>query len=202
MAITTFSGLKASVAGWLARSDLDSDLGSFVELATAMFNRRLRTRQMIATATLTPVDGVAIIPSDYLQYRRVTETGGVRRALSYLSPDAAEREYPFNYSGQSAHFSIIGGSLVTYPQSANPVELVYFQKIPALSDAVTTNWVLEQYPELYLRAATAYGADFIKDDAQMQKFMSMAERLIFEIGSVDNLANYADAETWTKGIHP
>lgn len=202
MAITTLGGLKATTARWLAREDLSAELGDFVELATALFNEKLRVRQMIAKVSLPTTGGAATLPADYLQYRRVVDLSGTRSLLTYLAPDAVEQEYPFNYSGIACHFTIIGGLLQTYPSTVNDVELTYFQKIPALSGDTSTNWLLAEHPELYLRAATAYGADFIKDDAQMQKFMTMTLARIADLKNTDDLANYAKAETWTKGVHP
>ena len=80
MAITDFATLKTAVDGWsdTQGSISDDQLGEFVQFATAMFNfgtdeiPALRTLDMQAVATMTPVSAVCTLPSDYLHYRRVT----------------------------------------------------------------------------------------------------------------------------------
>ena len=46
MALTSYSGLKASIADWLNRSDLTNQIDDFIGLAEADFNAKLRIRQM------------------------------------------------------------------------------------------------------------------------------------------------------------
>ena len=42
--------------------------------------------------------------------------------------------------------------------------LYYYQKIPALSGSVTTNWLLAKSPETYLYAALIEGAIYLRDE--------------------------------------
>ena len=42
MALDTFAGLKATIADYLNRDDLTSIVPSFISLAEAKFNRKLR----------------------------------------------------------------------------------------------------------------------------------------------------------------
>ena len=42
MALTTFSGLKSSIADWLNRSDLTTQIADFIALTEADFNAKLR----------------------------------------------------------------------------------------------------------------------------------------------------------------
>jgi hypothetical protein len=46
--------------------------------------------------------------------------------------------------------------------------LLYWQKIPALSDSNQTNWVLDRYPDLYLYASLRHAAALLpKDDRRV-----------------------------------
>ena len=48
MALTTYTELKASLANWLNRSDLTTEIADdFIKLAEADFNSKLRIRKMI-----------------------------------------------------------------------------------------------------------------------------------------------------------
>ena len=54
MALNTYTGLKSSIANWLNRSDLTTEISEdFVTLAEADFNSKLRIREMINAANLT-----------------------------------------------------------------------------------------------------------------------------------------------------
>lgn len=53
MALDTFAGLKATIADYLNRDDLTSVIPSFITIAEAKFNRKLRVRQMVKRATAT-----------------------------------------------------------------------------------------------------------------------------------------------------
>ena len=202
MAYDTYASLKSTVADMMARSDLTSSLDLFVTQATNFLNRRIRLREMETIATLTPVDGVVTLPTDYLQYRRVVDLGSPRTEVSYMAPTAVDQAYQTSYAGKAIHFTIIGTSLYTRPLTANNVELTYYAKLPHLSDAQTTNALLTAHPDVYLRASLAFGFDFIRDDAQMQKHMAIADALIDEATTNDRIANYAKAGTWIKGVTP
>ena len=42
MALTTFSGLKSSIADWLNRSDLTNQIADFIALTEADFNAKVK----------------------------------------------------------------------------------------------------------------------------------------------------------------
>ena len=54
MALTNYTELKASLANWLNRSDLTTEIADdFITLAEADFNSKLRVRAMIAQVSIT-----------------------------------------------------------------------------------------------------------------------------------------------------
>ena len=62
MALDTYSNLKTTIANYLNRSDLTSNLGDFITLTEARLNRELRVREMINTDTsTTTVAGTTIL---------------------------------------------------------------------------------------------------------------------------------------------
>tara|TARA_R110002126_G_scaffold101090_2_gene232962 strand:+ start:154 stop:333 length:180 start_codon:yes stop_codon:yes gene_type:complete len=46
MALDNYSNLKTSIANFLARDDLTTEIDDFIDLTEADFNRRLRVRAM------------------------------------------------------------------------------------------------------------------------------------------------------------
>lgn len=147
----------------------------------------------------------APIPSDYLEYIRVTDNASWRGTLKYLTPDQAQRWYP-NQSTQAGgfaeFFSIVGSNLYIYPSTGNSIGLLYYQKIPALSSTNTTNWLLAKSPNLYLRATLAWAAEFIKDKDEMATQGALAASLAGAMNRSDILGKYARAGITFRGGAP
>jgi hypothetical protein len=69
MAIDTFAVLKTSIADWLNRADLTSQIPDFITMAEARFNRELRCDAMDATASVTITAGAVAVPTGLLAVR-------------------------------------------------------------------------------------------------------------------------------------
>lgn len=206
--ITDYASLQVAIAENLARSDLTSFAPDFIQMAENWLNygsdnsEALRCREMEAVTSLTPTAGVCTLPADYIEYRRVTEIAGVRRPLTFITPDMADVLYQARSSGLGEKFTIVGSSLYTFPLVSNDVELTYYQALPALSDSTTSNWLLVKSPSTYLRAALVQAAEFVKDDAEAAKQAQMARSLISGLNKSDQMGKYARAGITPRGITP
>ena len=70
MALTTYTELKTSLANWLNRSDLTTEIADdFIKLAEADFNSKLRVRSMVAQTTITINAETEALPTGFLQVR-------------------------------------------------------------------------------------------------------------------------------------
>src|SRR3954469_10493969 len=110
MAITTYAELQTAITNWLDRTDLSSRIPEFIALYESKVNRRLRVRQQITSTTLTPSSGSASLPSDFLEWKRVTWAGSTKQELEYVSPlqfDGIDTDSP---SGTPARFTIEGST--------------------------------------------------------------------------------------------
>jgi hypothetical protein len=200
MSITSYAELKSAIPIWYKdRSDLAAYADDFIDLAEAYFNAELRMREMETVADLTPSSNVCTLPSDYIEYKRVVELASIRRELSYITETAAEAYYPTRASGLSNHFIIIGSELTALPLSSNDIELTYYQKIPALSDSQTTNWLLTRMPNLYLHACMMYAAEFVEEDAKMAKEAKLVETYVELLHKADNRAKFSNAGVTLTG---
>lgn len=202
MTITTYAELKTAIGNWMARSDLTSYLDEFIDLAEAWFDTELRCREMEASTDITPSSNVYALPSDFLEARRVVEKASIRRRLEYISPDVVKDLYPARVAGLSTNWTIIGSSLYTFPLSSNDVELVYYQKIPALSGSNTTNWLLTRMPGLYLAACKAYANEFIMNREKAAQEFQIARMFIDNLHGLDNRANYSTAGMTMSFVTP
>lgn len=199
MDFTSYSGLQSAVTEWMARSDLASDMPSFIFLAESLINQKLEHRKMEAVTTLTPASNICTLPDDFLKVRKVSY-GSNGTILEGMSPETANAHY--DTGSTTSAYTIIGNELELYPSGDEDVTLTYYQKIPALSDSNTSNWLLVEAPHLYLSATKAMAADFIKDDAEYQKNLSVAGTIIQSLNQQSDIASYSNMRYMPKRVTP
>jgi hypothetical protein len=179
MAITTYSELKSAVADWLLRDDLTSVIPSFISLAEAKFNRRIRDYRMVSRTTFT-VDGeYEDVPADWLQTIRYQLNTSPITTLEYVTPDqAAEERAVFSASARPKFFTVVGSTLqhVPTPDGSYTGELTYYAKIPTLTDVATSNWLLTAAPDVYLYGALLEAAPYLDDDQRIQVWGGLLEQ--------------------------
>lgn len=185
MALVTYSDLQTQVGNWLARSDLAPYIPDFITLFEAAACRRLRVRLMETTATITPTNGVATIPSDYLGHRRVTWTGSPRIELTYLPPQVFQNDWPVFIAGTPSVYTIEGTNLRLAAQNDTPLEFDYYQRTPAISG--TLNWLMTNHPDAYLFGTLCEANAFNKGSAipQAAAWKARRDEVFDEIQKVD-----------------
>lgn len=187
MALGTYSQLKASVASWAHRSNVsDAVVSDFVMLAEAEFNRALRCVEQETRDTLTITSRYTALPTDFLELRNVEYQGSALVPLNSLTPFQQSAYRTNATSGTPAYYAIVGTDLeVTPTQSAADIDILYWAKIPALSDSNTTNWLLTAHPDLYLSECLRQLAIYTKDDAGVQRYGAQVAEAIRTIKQLD-----------------
>ena len=163
-----YDELKAEIASYIARSDVTSSsdvITTFITLAEKMINRKLRTRKMEMDADLSTVssENTIDLPTDFLEIRSL-EFDSAPKTIDFESLDSFKRLYAGQDIGRPKIYTLTNNSgdtlssirLAPVPDGVYDLSLVYFSKIPPLSEAVTTNWLLDYYPEIYLNGALYY----------------------------------------------
>lgn len=201
MTISTFVELQTAIQDWYKdRADLQPFAADFISLAEAYFNLTLRVREMETSVDLTPdSDGVCTLPTDYIEAKRVVELASIRRALEYITEDAADDYYPDRSADLACHYTILGSSLTALPISSNDIELTYYQAVPALSTQTITNWLLAKAPNLYLHTCLMYAAEFQKDNDELTKETAFVTRFIELLNSADNRGKFGNAGMTLRG---
>jgi len=193
MAITTYAELVAAVGNWLDHNLFAARTPEFIALFEAAANRSLRVREQEATATLTPSSVAVALPADYLAWRRVTWTGAPRVELQYVHPSYLQAAYPSSPTDVPRIFTIEGSTLKVRPLDTTPLELDYFQKIPALSDGTPTNWLLAAHPDLYLFGALVEAEMFGVNDERAPQWKARRDEVFDEIEKLSNKTRGAGA---------
>ncbi len=187
MTIATYAELKTAVANWLGRDDVaDARISEFVTMFEAVANRVLRVRQQETSTTLTPTAGVATLPTDYLNWRKVVWAGSTDRALEYVVPEFFTAAYPLGAAQSPNIFTIEGLTLKVNSSSDEGLTFHYYQKIPALSDDAPTNWLLLAYPDLYLFGSLVESEMFLVNDERALSWKSRRDELLEEVRQLSN----------------
>jgi hypothetical protein len=165
MALATYSDLKTSIANWLNRSDLTTEIAEdFIVLAEADFNSKLRVRKMNTSTSITIDSETESMPSDFLQVRDFFITSGeTKYALKYITPAQMDQIRGSSTSGMPSAYTILGDNFrfAPIPSSAYTGTLNYYAKFAALSDSNTSNYILASHPAIYLYGSLYHAANFL-----------------------------------------
>lgn len=193
MSITTYSELQTALADWLNRADLDQQIPDFIALAESTLNDVLRSSFMVTSATQAITAGRAALPSDALEIVYVQVANTEDEPLEQTTPQQLLmlRRARTRAAGNPKFFAIVGRELLVTPtpSGATSVDIDYYQKIPALSDSNTSNWLLEEAPHIYLYTALLHATPFLMDDARYQVFQnSVAQQVMNAVKSSQTLS--------------
>ncbi len=194
MAFTSYSELKTTVANYLARSDLTTQIPDFIRLAEIRLQRDLRTRQMLVVATAPTVGGTSTVglPPDFLEMRDIHISTTPATALTYLSPSAFYAGARTTDSGKPNDYTVLGSDLqlAPIPDTNYTLQMLYYAKPTALSDTVSSNVFLANYPDALLYASLGEAEPYLMNDARLQTWAALYDRSINAISVSDQSSEY------------
>jgi hypothetical protein len=184
MALSTYAELRDEVAQWLQRSDLSMRIPTFIDMATARFNRELRTPEMESRDTTVMTDEFVALPNDFLEMRYVVGDGVGWR---YMNPIAfAEAVAHASEIKEARIYTLADMQLRAFPAPtvSEPVTVIinYIERIPPLVNASDTNWMLTDNPDVYLYGSLVQAQGFLHDDPRMATWLSMYKDAIGPLG--------------------
>jgi hypothetical protein len=195
MSFTSYTNLKAEIADYLGRSDLTSKIPTFVTLAELRLSRDLRTRKMLAsaTSTMTSGDGKVALPADFLEMRNIYTQGTPRMPVTYLSPSAFMRDARADESGLPVFYTVLGAEFefAPKPDTAYVLEILYFAKPAVMSDSVSSNAFLANYPDALLYASLLEAEPYLINDARTATWADLYNRAIQNINNSDQNSEYS-----------
>ena len=169
MAITTYSELKTSIANWLNRDDLTSVIPDFISLAEARIARDLRHWKQEKRVTTDIDERYENLPNDLIEIRQVQHTaGGVISSISSIEME--NRRAASDAGGKSKYMRLTADQIEFYPtpDTTYNISMLYYGRIPALTDLEPDNWLLRDAPDIYLYGALVQSAPYLVDDARTQ----------------------------------
>jgi hypothetical protein len=195
MSYTNYTDLQASVASYLGRSDLTTEIPDFIRFAELRLGRELRTRQMLnsATAPMIANDAKVALPTDFLEIRDLFIQGNPRRPLTYMSPSAFSREARADIIGLPVFYTILASEFkfAPIPDAAYTLEILYYAKPTFLSSSNASNVFLANYPDALLYASLIEAEPYLINDARSQLWATLYDRAIKNISDADQGGEYS-----------
>lgn len=183
MAFDTYANLQTEVANYLHRSDLTAKIPGFITLAEAEMKRLLRVWHMEETSSLsiTASSDEVALPTRTREVMSVKLTGTNERELLKLPLPALNRMYAQAEAGIVKHYALREDELVLgpTPSESGTLEVKLRRTAEPLSGSNGSNFILENYPDLYLYGAAKHGFLYMRHperaSAANQAFLSGIE---------------------------
>lgn len=186
-----YAGLQTAVANFLNKSDLYATIPTFIALAEARMNRRLRVRPMVVNSTASVTLEFETVPADFAGPISMRLSTG--EVLDCIAPDAmaARKSGGDKSAAKPICYSVVGASFEfsPTPNAAYTVNLVYYATLPALTALATSNWLLAAYPDAYLYGALAEAAPYA-GDSRSGMWSQRFEAALAEIDNADRQEGY------------
>ncbi|MBB3997197.1 phage adaptor protein [Aureimonas pseudogalii] len=197
MALDSYDALKTSIALWAFRSqdeEFEATVPDFIRLLETRVNRELRTTFQETSAPIALTNSVGDLPTDYLAFRNFSTIGAFPHVL--VSSASAGWGDQFAIEGLKVR---LGG----LTPSAG-VTLDYYARIPPLSDANQTNWLLQRAPDIYLYGSLLEACIFMQDadPSSLAKWTALYQKAVADLQSLDHMARYSRASVRASGPTP
>jgi hypothetical protein len=195
MSLSTYSDLQTSIANYLARSDLTSQIPDFITFAENRLRRELRIRQMLKSVTTATVSGdnTIEIPADFLQVRDFVVMTNPIQPLSYSSPSALSNDPRASEVGVPLSYTILANDFQVSPapDGIYTVKLLYFSAPVYLSSSNTSNVFLTTAPDALLYASLIEAEPYLYNDARINTWGTMYDRAIASLTKSDEEGQYS-----------
>jgi len=194
-AFTTYSDLQATIASYLARTDLSAMIPTFIQLAENRLRRELRLRQMLKVSTTTCVanDSTIELPSDFLEMRDLHLNTSPISVLKYDAPNVFYRNTFSTISGKPISYTVLAQEfqLAPIPDSDYTLQMLYYAAPPYMSSTVASNVFLANCPDLLLYGALAEAEPYLMNDERLNTWAALYQRGKDALAISDDQGEYA-----------
>lgn len=201
--IGDWRSLVDAIKNWANRKDWsDAQVGEFITLAEARFNRVLRVPDMeviaesefAADANSNNAERMNPLPTDMLTLRSIYLDC---TPLKAMSPSGLIEEYG-NRVGTPQAYAIIGSEprkirLAPQPGGAVSVSIIYYRKIPNVTETNADNWLLNEHPDIYLFACLVAAEAYVVNDERLPLWKAAVDEAIAELNDDAMRSRYGGA---------
>jgi hypothetical protein len=187
MAISNYTELQTAVGNWLNRSDLTARIPEFIELAEAEIRRTIRTKHTTEIEVTTVVgDGDYTLPSDIQGIKDVYIKSPAASAGSLDSIGAGllyNNRREFRADNQRPRLYALQDTTLLVSPLPDDIYTIGLEVERAFVELATTptNYVLDDYPDVYLYGALVHSAPYLHEDERVQTWDSRFSRAIEQL---------------------
>jgi hypothetical protein len=136
------------------------------------------------------------LPSGWLETVKIVNATGEGPQELELIPLAEmdERRFASNdTAGAPRFYAINGGKIELYPtpSEAFTASITYVQKPTALSTSNASNWLLENFPDVYLYGSLAHSAPYLQEDSRLGVWAALYQQALSAINLESDRAKYS-----------
>ena len=199
-AISNLSDLVAEI-----RDEMDDDGFSIdriyraIARAEAVFNRELRCPRMETEYTFTTSSEATELPNDFLQLRTVYAEGSPDNPLDSMSPAGLRQRYR-GEAGTAMAYALENRRIMLGPIGETTLTIVYYARIPALTDSNPVNWLLDEHPDAYLHQTLAVLFNKTGDSERAALNLNVASGLLASINEAGKKNRWGAGPLVPRGI--
>jgi hypothetical protein len=196
----TCAGLKASIADWVDRNDAPfiAAVPDFIALFEATANTEAAFKSQFnrtsTNLTATANQNYVSTPSDFLTAESfmLTNNGQKTPLTNYGTATALYTALASATPGIPKGFIVLNGQLEMSPtpDSAYTMPLYYYQKIPALASNAT-NWLLTNYPQIYLFGSLVAAEAYLGSDPRLQVWGNFYDNAVQKLQGATDRNKYS-----------
>lgn len=198
MTISDYASLLVDAGAYAGRDDIAQLFPRFVSLAEQKLNRVLRVADMEKAAMLALTEGEGTLPADFLEARQVLAPG--KRVLR--ARPLAELTVLATSGGAPVGYAIVGDRIRVRPKGAAEVEITYYARIPALTAADPSNWMIDKAPDVYLYGLVEEIAIWERDAAKASAAETLKRQAMAGLGLADERLRWGNTESVIGGLTP
>jgi hypothetical protein len=207
MAIDSYAKLQSEIMDTLNKNFLAADVTRFspgtiegsvkraIRRTELRCQRRLRAIQMegSTTGTLSTSADYITSPTDLVAVKLFYLSTNPIRVLSAKNLQQLYIDAPDDGTGIPDSYAVSGARIYIRPQpgSAYNYKLFYYQQIPALTDSNTTNWLLDDCPDIYLYGSCVELTAHIGEDERIQVWKGALDEAIADVNGDATSARYS-----------
>jgi hypothetical protein len=191
-----YEELIKAAAAYADRNDIEvnNSVGIFVLMAESRINRVLKTAGQTHRIYTQTIEGKEYysLPSDYNGMRAihfntgpVDEDGSEPIQIHYRTPESMVDIQ--NSDTDKYYYTIVAKQLqiINKLPSGGTIEMVFYRKVPSLGPERSTNWLIEDSPDIYLSGVCAEIELFVKNYDAATLWDERMSRAIQELDNSD-----------------
>lgn len=192
--VTNYTSLATGIQSYLQRDDVgvgSGNLDYLIQEVEQELNARLRVRRMLTVVTPTvSAAGVVTLPSDFGGWKRFQVRDGAREwDLDLKSAEQTTDVFSLYTSTGIPEALITNGAnsqIWPFTASVYTFAALYYSRVPQLTSGAATNWVITNFPMVYLYGCLAAAQGMVKDDARFPVWAARFARGVEAIEDEDS----------------